>query len=32
MTEDEEQQMLFMSILEEFAQNVCESDCNCDDH
>jgi hypothetical protein len=32
MTEEEEQQMAFMSLLEEFAQNVCEPDCNCDDH
>jgi len=32
MTEEEEQQMAFMAILEEFAQNVCEPDCNCDDH
>jgi len=32
MTEEEEQQMLLMSVLEQFAQNVCEPDCNCDDH
>lgn len=33
MTEEEqEQQMLLMSVLEQFAQNLCEPDCNCDDH
>ena len=33
MTEEEqEQQMLLMSVLEEFAQTVCEPDCWCDDH
>ena len=33
MTEEEqEQQQAFMSVLEQFAQNVCELDCNCDDH
>ncbi len=32
MTDEEEQQMAFMAVLEEFAQNVCEPDCNCDDH
>jgi len=33
MTEEEqEQQMLLMSVLEEFLQNDCEPDCNCDDH
>jgi hypothetical protein len=33
MTEEEqEQQMLLMSVLKQFAQNLCELDCNCDDH
>ena len=32
MTDEEEQQMAFMAVLEEFAQNVCEPNCNCDDH
>ena len=32
MTDEEEQQMAFMAVLEQFAQNVCEPDCNCDDH
>ena len=33
MTEEEqEQQQAFMSVLKQFAQNVCEPDCNCDDH
>jgi len=30
--EEEEQQMAFMSVLNEFAENVCEPNCNCDDH
>lgn len=33
MTEEEqEQQMLFEAMLEEFARNDCDFDCNCDDH
>ena len=32
MTDEEEEQMAFMAVLEQFAQNVCEPDCNCDDH
>jgi hypothetical protein len=29
---EEEQQLAFRSVCEEFAKNTCDHDCNCDDH
>ena len=29
---EEEQQLAFRAVSEEFAQNICDFDCNCDDH